>query len=165
MSWKKLLESVSESLNDHVRLRNDYLMAENRVLRNQTVTWRELVRSHWDVLLATDFFNSEEWSWFGLIISYLSWFVHVVYRRTCSVIILLQHHMPGLKSLVIRFGEASLKPTVSELAPFDEGHPQFPDKGKVVVVPAVYPGPIRDGPIQRQQRFKSLSKDNQRKAA
>ena len=35
MSWKKLLESVSESLNDHLRLRNDYLMAENRILRHQ----------------------------------------------------------------------------------------------------------------------------------
>jgi putative transposase len=35
MSWKKLLESVSESLNDHLRLRNDYLMAENRLLRHQ----------------------------------------------------------------------------------------------------------------------------------
>ncbi len=35
MSWKKLLESTSESLDDHLRLRNDYLMAENRILRNQ----------------------------------------------------------------------------------------------------------------------------------
>src|SRR5205809_4383806 len=35
MSWKKLLESVSASLNDHLRLRNDYLMAENRILRHQ----------------------------------------------------------------------------------------------------------------------------------
>ena len=35
MNWKKLLESVSESLNDHLRLRNDYLMAENRILRHQ----------------------------------------------------------------------------------------------------------------------------------
>jgi hypothetical protein len=35
MGWKKLLESISESLNDHLRLRNDYLMAENRILRNQ----------------------------------------------------------------------------------------------------------------------------------
>src|SRR5688572_3593779 len=34
MNWKKLLESISESLNDHLRLRNDYLMAENRILRN-----------------------------------------------------------------------------------------------------------------------------------
>jgi putative transposase len=35
MSWKKLLESVSESLTDHLRLRNDYLIAENRILRRQ----------------------------------------------------------------------------------------------------------------------------------
>ncbi len=35
MSWKKLLESVSESVNDHLRLRNDYLVAENRILHNQ----------------------------------------------------------------------------------------------------------------------------------
>ena len=35
MSWKKLLESVSGSLNEHLRLRNDYLMTENRILRHQ----------------------------------------------------------------------------------------------------------------------------------
>ena len=35
MIWKKLLESISESLNDHLRLRNAYLMAENRILRRQ----------------------------------------------------------------------------------------------------------------------------------
>ena len=35
MSWQKLLESVSGSLNEHLRLRNDYLMAENRILRHQ----------------------------------------------------------------------------------------------------------------------------------
>jgi hypothetical protein len=35
MHWKNLLESVSESVNDHLRLRNDSLVAENRILRNQ----------------------------------------------------------------------------------------------------------------------------------
>ena len=35
MGWKKLLEAASESINDHIRLRNDYLMAENRIRRNQ----------------------------------------------------------------------------------------------------------------------------------
>ena len=35
MGWKKLLAAASESLNDHMRLRNDYLAAENRILRNQ----------------------------------------------------------------------------------------------------------------------------------
>ena len=35
MNWKKLLESSAESVNDEIRLRNDYLAAENRILRNQ----------------------------------------------------------------------------------------------------------------------------------
>jgi hypothetical protein len=35
MIWKKLLESVSESLNNHLQLRNEYLMSENRILCNQ----------------------------------------------------------------------------------------------------------------------------------
>jgi putative transposase len=35
MDWKNLLASVSESVNDHLRLRNDYLVAENRILRHQ----------------------------------------------------------------------------------------------------------------------------------
>src|SRR4029434_7570058 len=35
MNWKNLLASVSESVNDHLRLRNTYLVAENRILRNQ----------------------------------------------------------------------------------------------------------------------------------
>ena len=35
MNWKKLLASVSESVNDQLRLRHDYLVAENRILRNQ----------------------------------------------------------------------------------------------------------------------------------
>jgi hypothetical protein len=34
MNWKKLLESVSESVNDHLRLCNAYLLAENRILRH-----------------------------------------------------------------------------------------------------------------------------------
>ena len=35
MHWKNLLESISESVNDHLRRRNDYLVTENRILRNQ----------------------------------------------------------------------------------------------------------------------------------
>jgi transposase len=35
MHWKHLLESASESVNDHLRLRNAYLRAENRILRQQ----------------------------------------------------------------------------------------------------------------------------------
>jgi hypothetical protein len=35
MNGKNLLESVSESVNDDLRLRNEYLVAENRILRKQ----------------------------------------------------------------------------------------------------------------------------------
>src|SRR5262249_2745832 len=35
MNWKNLLESVSEPVNDHLRLRNAYLVVENRILRQQ----------------------------------------------------------------------------------------------------------------------------------
>jgi hypothetical protein len=35
MDWKKLLESIAGPVNGHLRLRNDYLMAENRILRHQ----------------------------------------------------------------------------------------------------------------------------------
>ena len=35
MNWKHFLESVSESVDDQLRLRHDDLVAENRILRNQ----------------------------------------------------------------------------------------------------------------------------------
>ncbi|SRR6266446_6718476 len=44
--------------------------------RKKTVTWREFIRMHMDVLRATDFFTSEMWSRFGLLISSLLCFIH-----------------------------------------------------------------------------------------
>ena len=35
MDWKKLLGSVTESVDEDLRLRNAYLVAENRILRQQ----------------------------------------------------------------------------------------------------------------------------------
>ena len=35
MDWKKLLGSISASVNNALRLRNEYLLAENRILRQQ----------------------------------------------------------------------------------------------------------------------------------
>jgi len=35
MDWKKLLGSLSESVDEELRLRNAYLAAENRILRQQ----------------------------------------------------------------------------------------------------------------------------------
>jgi putative transposase len=35
MDWKLLLASITESVDEELRLRNAYLAAENRILRNQ----------------------------------------------------------------------------------------------------------------------------------
>ena len=39
--------------------------------RTKETTWREFVRSHMDVLVATDFFTTEVWSRFGLVTYYI----------------------------------------------------------------------------------------------
>ena len=39
MDWKKLLGSIRESVDEELRLRNAYLAAENRILRQQ-IPWR-----------------------------------------------------------------------------------------------------------------------------
>ena len=35
MDWKQLLVSITRSVDQEVRVRNEYLAAENRILRNQ----------------------------------------------------------------------------------------------------------------------------------
>jgi len=35
MDWKKLLGSITESVDEELRLRNAYLVTENRILRHQ----------------------------------------------------------------------------------------------------------------------------------
>jgi transposase len=311
MNWKKLLESASESVNDQLRLRHDYLVVENRILRNQingrvqltdcerkelaelgtklgkkaleeiatiakpntilawnrtfadqqvdtseppksvgrprvdkeiedvvlrmarenrswgydriqgavkhlgytisdqtvgnilkrhgllpaperkkTVTWREFVHIHLDLLLATNFFNGEVWSWCGLMISSLLWCVHVVHHRTHAVVRVLQHHLQGLSSFVIRSrdvrahvyrwmavvkkrlrcqerrcGEAILETIVSARVPCDEGQAQSQGKGKVVVLSKISPRPIRDGPTRSRQQRGDLFRGVEREAA
>src|SRR5262249_43407389 len=39
--------------------------------RKKTVTWREFVRNHVDVLGAADFFPSELWAWFAFVLSWV----------------------------------------------------------------------------------------------
>ena len=39
--------------------------------RKKTTTWREFIRIHMDVLIATDFFTMQVWRWFGLVRCFL----------------------------------------------------------------------------------------------
>jgi len=296
MSWKKLLESVSESLNDHPRLRNDYLTAENRILRPQidgrvrltdsermelaemgaklgkkalkeialvaspdtilawhrkltdhkvdtaaprksvgrpradkeiealvvrmarenrswgydriqgalthlgytisdqtvgnilkrhgispaperkkTVTWEEFTRSHLAVLQATDFFNSDVWSWLGLLVSCLRRIVHFGRHHIQSVRMLRHQSMRAMHALMrcfhdlrlhvrrwahliqehsraIQGCEAVLEQSKSAVALANTPPLRSQDRGKVVHVSAARPWPIHDGPIRCHPR-------------
>ena len=45
--------------------------------RRKTTTWREFIRSHMDVLAATDFFTTEVWTQGGLVTYYVLFFRHL----------------------------------------------------------------------------------------
>ncbi len=45
--------------------------------RKKTTTWREFIRSHWDLLVATDFFTAEVWTRSGLVTYYILFFIQV----------------------------------------------------------------------------------------
>jgi putative transposase len=49
--------------------------------RMTTTTWKEFIRSHLDVLVATDFFTAEVWTLGGLITYYVLFFIHLGSRQ------------------------------------------------------------------------------------
>jgi transposase InsO family protein len=55
--------------------------------RKQTSTWQAFIRTHMDVLVATDFFTAEVWTLGGLVTYYILFFIHLGSRRV---------HIPGI---------------------------------------------------------------------
>ena len=49
--------------------------------RKKTTSWKEFIRTHMDVLAATDFFTTEVWTKAGLVTYYVLFFIHVASRR------------------------------------------------------------------------------------
>jgi transposase len=49
--------------------------------RKKSTTWKEFIRSHRDVLAATDFFTTEVWTPSGLVTFYVLFVMHVATRR------------------------------------------------------------------------------------
>ena len=49
--------------------------------RKTTTTWKEFIRTHMDVLVATDFFTTEVWTWCGLVTYYVLFFIHLESRK------------------------------------------------------------------------------------
>src|SRR2546427_6455030 len=49
--------------------------------RKTTTTWKEFIRMHMDVLVATDFFTTEVWTLGGLVTYYVLFFIHLGSRQ------------------------------------------------------------------------------------
>ncbi len=49
--------------------------------RKKTTTWKEFIRIHLDVLVATDFFTAEVWTTAGLVTYYVLFFIHLASRK------------------------------------------------------------------------------------
>lgn len=49
--------------------------------REKTTTWKEFIRTHMDVLAATDFFTAGVWTQGGLVTYYVLFFIHLATRR------------------------------------------------------------------------------------
>jgi putative transposase len=49
--------------------------------RKKMTTWKEFIRAHMDVLMATDFFTAEVWTRCGLVTYYVLFFIHLGSRK------------------------------------------------------------------------------------
>jgi hypothetical protein len=49
--------------------------------RQTTTTWKECIRTHMDVLVATDFFTAEVWTLGGLVTYSVLFFIHLGSRK------------------------------------------------------------------------------------
>ena len=144
--------------------------------RKKTVTWREFVRIHMDVLRATEFLTGEVWSWCGLVISVLLCFLSF---GRCKGNALLR--MTHLRQLLMGFIQSwshkvkvrlqrwkylveemvRLRPIgcddggrwapLHEVIRHDRQEPVPQGQGIVVFLRTPYPRPIWDGPMRRQR--------------
>jgi putative transposase len=49
--------------------------------RQKTTTWKEFIRTHMDMLVATDCFTAEIWTTAGLVTYYVMFFIHLASRK------------------------------------------------------------------------------------
>jgi hypothetical protein len=146
--------------------------------RKKTVTWCEFIRFHLEVLRATNFFQSEMWSWCELTIFYLLCFIHCARQPVHSVGMFLHPWTQKMGSFLLhafhvraqikregdlirtfappwpmRCGEGVLGKTVSKIVPI------------VLCLSARAPRPVRDGPMRRHLGSGRQLRDDNRKAA
>jgi hypothetical protein len=158
--------------------------------RKTTMTWKEFIRIHMDVLVATDFFTSEVGTWLTQVIASLLCIIHVGRRtKPGAGVTVLFHERWRLpisprfadghadvgrwrRSVIVKelswplqLGECVGRPLRSALEAHVHRKRLHQDMGNVVLLPVVHHHPIRDGPMQSRQRLSGPWKDDNREAA
>ena len=158
--------------------------------RKKTVTWREFIRFHLDVLLATDFFTSAVWTWLGVVLSCMLLCLHVGRRTIHNAGKTALHYARWRWRIVpwsfawytsaARWIRAVTEQEVSRLpqggarvrcpdlsaciTPTSHKHCP-PSRDTVVRLPVISHCQTRDGPLRRQQRLGGLLRDTNCEAA
>ena len=158
--------------------------------RKKTVTWREFIKIHMAVFGATDFFSSKLWTWFGLVSSFLLFFlsfgrckgnaqlrmthlrqllIGLIQSRPHGVKVRLQQWQYLVEEMVwlrsIRCDDGVRRASPHEIILHDRQEPLSQGKGKVVFLCATHPYQIRDGPRRRQRWRGRRLGDYEREAA
>jgi transposase InsO family protein len=70
--------TISDQTVGNILKRHGILPAPDR---KKTTTWKEFIRTHREVLVATDFFTAEVWTKTGLVTYYVLLFIHLASRK------------------------------------------------------------------------------------
>jgi len=150
--------------------------------RTKTLPWREFIRIHLAVLRATDFFTTEVWSRFRLVLSSFRMFFlclngHAIcmtalaaLHKTCEMLSRLRWCRPWHAAaerwgvLVRERGWSRLspggtglgRPSLSPRVPHDRFDRPPQGLGTMVLLPLTYGRQIRDGPIRSHHRCSGL---------
>src|SRR5438094_250186 len=83
MSWTKLLTYITGSVDQELTVGN--ILKRHGIPpapeRKKTTTLKGFIRTHMDVLVATDFFTAEVWTTAGLVTYYVLFFIHLASRK------------------------------------------------------------------------------------
>jgi putative transposase len=143
--------------------------------RKTTTTWQEFLRIHRDVLMATDFFSSVVWGWWGLMISCLlrwigfaraqAWRVGMtLYPQGRRMRLILRQALDGhpygqravqavkqyARRQMILCGAGVLGTPVAASTCSEKSQPHTQHMAQVVCLSTAYHRQIRDGPRRRQ---------------
>ena len=158
--------------------------------RKTTMTWKEFIHIHMDVLMATDFFISEVRTWFTLVIASFLCVMHVGGRMRPVAVARAWLHarwrllispqrsdryadvkewrrsviVNGL-SWLLRRGECGRRPLHSVFAMHHRRECRHQGMGEVVLLPVIHHRLIRDGPMRGRHRLGERLKDDHREAA